>query len=342
MERRKFIKNTAIGTVGVTFGTAAISCNDMKNKKENSAVSETSEKPVIANQKPSPIAICTWQFTKANEVAGAALKAGKPALDAAIEGVEIEEENLKNTTVGKGGAPDREGNVTLDACVMAPDGDCGAVLCVSTITNVAALARKVMEKTPHVILAGEGAEEFGYSQGFKKENLLTEESKKAWQEWLKSPEYKPIINIENHDTIGMLTLDKDGDIAGACTTSGLSYKMKGRVGDSPIIGSGLFIDNEIGGAVATGMGEEVLKTVGSFLIVELMRNGMSPQKACEEAVHRIVKKNERHKNFQIAYIAMNKIGETGAYCIHEGFSMMKYQDGTNENVPVDFYNKSKI
>ena len=286
-----------------------------------------------------PIAICTWQFTQANQVAGTALEAGKPALDAAIEGVSVEEQNLMNTTVGIGGAPDREGNVTLDACVMAPNGDCGAVLAVSTTSYVASLARKVMEDTPHVMLAGKGAEEFAEKLGFEVEDLLTEDSKKAWKEWLKSPEYKPIINIENHDTIGMLTLDKSGDIAGVCTTSGLSYKMKGRVGDSPIIGSGLFLDNEIGGAVATGMGEEVLKTVGSFLIVELMRNGMSPQAACEEAIRRIVSKSNRYKDFQIAYIAINKAGETGAYCIHEGFTMMKYQDQINQNIPVSFYHK---
>jgi len=336
MKRRTFIQNTAITGVGVGIGTALLGCDE---KKEDT-ISEEKTKPTMQKRTDAPIAICTWQFTQANQKAGDALAAGKPALDAAIEGVAVEEENLKNTTVGKGGAPDREGNVTLDACVMNPEGDCGAVLCVSTITNVAALARKVMEDTPHVILAGEGAEEFGYKVGFKKENLLTEESKKAWEEWLKSPEYKPIINIENHDTIGMLTMDKDGDIAGACTTSGLSYKMKGRVGDSPIIGSGLFLDNEVGGAVATGMGEEVLKTVGSFLIVELMRNGMSPQAACEEAIKRIVSKNTRYKDFQIAYIAMNKAGETGAYCIHEGFTMMKYENDKNENVAVDFYNKA--
>lgn len=336
MKRRKFIRNAAIGTVGVGLATTGIGCDD-KSSSEKKPMEALSEKK--KDTKPTPIAICTWGFVNANKVAGAALTAGKSALEAAIEGVEVEEDNLKNTTVGKGGAPDREGNVTLDACVMSPNGDCGAVLYVSTITHVAALAKKVMEETPHVILAGEGAEEFGYSQGFEKENLLTEDSKKTWTEWLKSPEYKPIINIENHDTIGMLCLDKDGDIAGACSTSGLSYKMKGRVGDSPIIGSGLFVDNKIGGAVATGMGEEILKTVGSFLIVELMRNGMSPQEACEEAVHRIVKKNDRYKDFQAAYIAINKAGETGAYCIHEGFSMMKYQDGANENIAVGFYHK---
>lgn len=335
MKRREFIQKAAVGTVGVSVGAAVLGCNETTIKKEVIAESDLNKFSAI-----EPIAICTWRFPEANNTAGKALEEGKSALDAVIEGVAIEENNILNTTVGKGGAPDREGDVTLDACVMSPEGDCGAVLCVKNIKNVASLARKVMEETPHVMLAGAGAESFALAQGFAKENLLTDESKKAWQEWLKTSSYKPIINIENHDTIGMLAIDARGDIAGACTTSGLGYKMAGRVGDSPIVGSGLFLDNEIGGAVATGMGEEVVKTVGSFLIVELMRNGMSPQDACEEAIHRIVKKSDNYKNFQIAYIAINKAGETGAYCIHEGFSMMKYQNKINQDVLVDFYNKA--
>lgn len=287
--------------------------------------------------KRNPISICTWGFVKANETAGSSLTAGMNALDAAIKGVAVEEENIKNTTVGKGGAPDREGNVTLDACVMNQNGDCGAVVCVEGYTNVAAIAKRVMLETPHVMLAGKGAEEFAQKQGFKKEDLLTDESKTAYREWLKTSEYKPIINIENHDTIGMICMDSNGDIAGACTTSGLSYKMKGRVGDSPIIGAGLFIDNEIGGAAATGMGEEIMKSVGSFLIVELMRNGMSPQAACEEAVMRTIKKNPDYKNFQVAYVAMNKAGETGSYCIHRGFAMMEFRDGKNNRIETDSY-----
>ena len=333
MKRRKFIQNTSLGSAGILLTGITAACETHSNKNQNES------NQMIASTTKEPVAICTWAFTKANEEAGKALDKGLLALDAAIAGVAVEESNLKNTTVGKGGAPDREGNVTLDACVMNSDGDCGAVVYVATITHVAALAKKVMEETPHVMLAGDGAEEFGYRMGFEKENLLTEESRLAWEEWKKSPEYKPIINIENHDTIGMLTMDKHGDIAGACTTSGLSYKMKGRIGDSPIIGSGLFIDNEIGGAVATGMGEEVMKTVGSFLIVELMRNGMTPQEACEEAVRRIVTKNDKYKDFQIAYIAMNKKGETGSYCIHEGFTYMKYENGENKNIPSDFFHK---
>lgn len=336
MKRRQFIKNTSLTGVGFALGSSALACENAS--KENPVQQETNSL-ITMDKSKFPKAICTWGFSKANAKAGEELSKGTNALDAAIAGVAVEEDNIKNTTVGKGGAPDREGNVTLDACVMDSNGDCGAVLYVENITNVAALAKKVMEETPHVMLAGKGAEEFAYAKGFKKETLLTESSKKAWEAWQKSPEYKPIINIENHDTIGMLCIDKDGDIAGACTTSGLSYKMKGRVGDSPIIGSGLFIDNEVGGAVATGMGEEVLKTVGSFLIVELMRNGMKPQEACEEAIRRIVSKNDRYKDFQIAYIAMDKLGNVGAYCIHEGFTYMKYDNDINENIKVDFFNK---
>ncbi|MCL4124445.1 UNVERIFIED_CONTAM: hypothetical protein GTU68_066830 [Idotea baltica] len=225
---------------------------------------------------------------------------------------------------------------------MNSQGDCGSVVYLQNITHAVSVARKVMEDTPHVMLAGKGAEQFAYEIGFKKEDLLTESSKKAWQAWKVKSEYKPIINIENHDTIGMLAMDKNGDICGACTTSGLGYKMAGRVGDSPIIGAGLFVDNEIGGAVATGMGEEVVKTVGSFLVVELMRQGKSPQEACETAIKRIVSKpNSNYKNFQVGYIAINKKGETGSYSIHKNFSMSKFQDGKNENFQSDHYIKEK-
>lgn len=333
MNRRKFIQNTALTGAGIASGVAAMSCKEIDEKKsEVAAVTE----PV---SKPTYISISTWDTESANTASGELLAQGKPALDAIISGVAVEEANEKNTTVGIGATPDREGNVTLDACVMSPDGDYGAVLAVENIVHVAALARKVMEETPHVIMASKGAEEFAYTQGFKKQKLLTPASEKAWKEWLKTSNYQPAINVENHDTIGMLAMDTSGEIAGVCTTSGLGYKMKGRVGDSPIIGSGLFVDNEVGAAVATGMGEEVLKTVGSFLVVELMRNGMSPQKACEEAIQRIVKKGDRYKDFQVAYIAMNKAGETGSYAIHEGFNMMKYQDGKAETIISKFYNK---
>ena len=284
------------------------------------------------NFSPMVRSISTWKTSEANYKAGSLLDSGTDALNAAVIGVAVEEENPKNTTVGIGGAPDRSGNVTLDACVMNHLGDCGSVVAVENIMNVARLAKDVMEKTPHVMLAGKGAEEFAISEGYKKINLLTETSKKEWEKWLENEEYKPIINIENHDTIGMLCLDKNNNISGACTTSGLAYKMKGRIGDSPIIGSGLFIDNKIGGAVATGLGEEVVKTVGSYLVVELMRQGMSPQEACETAIKRIVSTNSQENKFQVAYIAMNKNGEVGSYSIEPGFSYMDYYNGENKEV----------
>ena len=296
-----------------------------------SAIS-TKLRAIDLNFTPMVRSISTWKTTEANQKAGLMLEDGVDALNAAVAGVAIEEENPKNTTVGYGGAPDRTGKVTLDACVMNHLGDCGSVVAVENIVNVARLAKDVMEKTPHVMLSGKGAEEFAISQGYKKTNLLTDESKREWEEWLKDQEYKPIINIENHDTIGMLCIDKNNNLSGACTTSGLAYKMKGRVGDSPIIGSGLFIDNKIGGAVATGLGEEVVKTVGSFLVVELMRQGLSPQEACEKAIKRIVSNNSQKNKFQVAYIAMNKKGEIGSYSIEPGFTFMDYVNGENKEV----------
>ena len=293
---------------------------------------------VNLNFTPMVRSISTWKTTEANQKAGQMLDKGEHALDAAVAGVAIEEENPKNTTVGYGGAPDRTGKVTLDACVMNHLGDCGSVVAVENIVNVARLAKDVMEKTPHVMLSGKGAEEFAISRGYEKTDLLTDQSKKEWEEWLKDQDYRPIINIENHDTIGMLCIDKNNNLSGACTTSGLAYKMKGRVGDSPIIGSGLFIDNKIGGAVATGLGEEVVKTVGSFLVVELMRQGLSPQEACEKAVKRIVSNNSQENKFQVAYIAMNKKGEVGSYSIEPGFTYMDYVNGENKEI----FSKSEL
>jgi N4-(beta-N-acetylglucosaminyl)-L-asparaginase len=187
MKRRNFIKNASLTGVGITVGASAIACNENKTS--------SLKKTAVADLSKFPIAICTWGFEKANAKAGEELSKNVSALDSAIAGVAIEEENIKNTTVGKGGAPDRDGNVTLDACVMDSNGDCGAVLCVENITNVAALAKKVMKDTPHVMLAGKGAEEFAYSQGFVKEELLTDNSKKAWEKWKETSKYKPIINI---------------------------------------------------------------------------------------------------------------------------------------------------
>jgi N4-(beta-N-acetylglucosaminyl)-L-asparaginase len=200
-----------------------------------------------------------------------------------------------------------------------------------------------MEKTPHVMLVGDGALQFALEQGFQKENLLVEESEKEWKEWLKTSQYKPIANIENHDTIGMIALDVHGNLSGACTTSGMAFKMHGRVGDSPIIGAGLYVDNEIGAATATGHGEEVIRIAGSHLVVELMRQGKSPQKACEEAVNRIVKltklRNKNLKDIQVGFIALNKKGEHGAYCVQGGFNFAVNDLSGNQLIDSDYFLK---
>jgi len=287
-----------------------------------------------------PMVISTWNHGyEANEAAWKVLENGGSAVDAVEAGVRIPEADPDNLSVGYGGLPDRDGHVTLDASIMKGNGECGSVTFLEHIKHPISVARLVMDKTPHVILSGEGALQFALDSGFMKENLLTEKAKKAWEEWLKKSEYDPVINIENHDTIGMLAIDSSKHIAGACTTSGLAYKMHGRVGDSPVIGAGLYADDEVGAATATGMGELVLKTLGSFLMVELMRSGYSPQEACEEGIRRIVEKIPDYKNFQIGYLTVNKAGETGAYAIHKGFNYALFRDGKFELIDSDYYIK---
>lgn len=288
---------------------------------ENLALS-FEERPAASSR---PVVLSTWRFgLKGNEEAWKVLAAGGRALDAVEAGVRVVESDPDERSVGYGGRPDRDGNVTLDACIMDEFSNIGSVAFLQHIKNPISVARAVMEKTPHVMLVGEGALQFALSQGFKKENLLTEASRKEWQEWLKTSNYKPSVNIENHDTIGMIAIDADGKLSGACTTSGLAYKMHGRVGDSPIIGAGLYVDNEVGAAVATGHGEEVIRVVGSHLVVELMRSGKSPDAACEEAVRLILKKfqlrNKDTRDTQIGFLALNKKGESGAFALQKGFN----------------------
>lgn len=333
MKRRNFLQKAALGSVGITTLGSSLAATAATSKKAKD------KQEALASNSLLPVVIATWSVKQATKKAWQSMEDGSSALDAVIAGCGVEEANAKGQSVGIGGLPDREGRVTLDACVMNEKGDYGAVLCMQNIMHPIAVAKKVMEDTPHVILAGVGAEQFAVSQGFKRENLLTEQSKKDWETWKKTSKYKPIINIENHDTIGMLAIDKNGTISGGCTTSGLAYKMAGRVGDSAIVGSGLFVDNEIGAATATGLGEEVLKTVGSYLIVELIRQGKSPQEACEQAILRIIEKTPNFKDFQVGYIAVNKKGETGAYSIHEGFTATTYQNQKNTTFNPSFYNK---
>lgn len=306
--RRSFLKLTALGTL---FGLPALeACADPKTNQKS-----------IDSDPVRPVVISTWNHgLAANTAAWDILSRGGGALDAAEAGVRVTESDPESRSVGFGGRPDREGNVTLDACIMNEKGDCGSVAFLQHIKNPISVARKVMEETPHVMLVGEGALAFALEKGFKKENLLTPESEAEWKKWKASQtQTKPPINVENHDTIGLLTLDKNGDLSGACTTSGAAYKLHGRVGDSPIIGAGLYVDNEVGGATATGWGEAVIRAVGCFLVVELMRQGNSPEEACRLAVERVISKNPDWKDIQVGFLALNKKGEYGSYCIAPGF-----------------------
>ena len=329
--RRKFLQHSALGSAGFLLG-----------KK---FYSEESYEPV----KGQPIVISTWAPNiKANAEAWKVLSNGGTALDAVHLGVQVPEADPEDQSVGYGGLPDRDGRVTLDSCIMDHKGNCGSVMCLEHIMHPISVARLVMEKTPHIILVGEGALQFALANGFNKENLLTPSSEKAWKEWLKTSKYDPMVTPEglmekkkqqpapgqlnNHDTIGMIAMDTNGNVSGACTTSGLAYKMHGRVGDSPVIGAGLFVDNEVGAATATGVGEEVVRIVGSHLVVELMRQGLKPEAACRAAVERIIRKNpDRAKTLQVGFIALNKKGEYGAYSLQKDFTMA-VKNGKEEKV----------
>lgn len=295
--------------------------------------------PTVA-AKPAPAGarvVSTWDFgVGANRAAWKVLDGGGSALDAVEAGARWAEADLCNPTVGRCGNPDRDGVLTLDASIMDGDGRCGAVAALEDIAHPVSVARAVMEKTPHVMLVGEGAQQFALAQGFEKTPLLTDEARRAWREWLRTSEYRPQINAErqsrpgdksNHDTLGILALDAQGRLAGACTTSGMAWKMRGRVGDSPIVGAGLYVDNEVGAATASGVGEEMVRNAASFLVVELMRQGRSPAQACREAIQRVVRKRpEASKRLQVCFLAMNRAGEVGAFALHKGF-VYALQDG---------------
>lgn len=308
--RRNFIKTGSLG--GLLSGTLLSACTN----------ETTQAKPAI-----KPVVVSTWQHgIAANEGAWGVLAEGGRALDAVEAGVRVTESDPNVSTVGIGGRPDREGHVTLDACIMDEKGDCGSVAFLEHIENPISVARKVMEETPHVMIVGEGALNFALSQGFEKTNLLTPEAEADWKKWLEeAPEdVRMEINVENHDTIGMVALDADGNLSGACTTSGAAWKLHGRVGDSPIIGAGLFVDNEVGGACATGWGEAVVRVVGCHLVVEFMRQGHAPEEACRLAVERVISKNPDYEDIQVGFLALNKNGEHGSYCIQPGFDYAVY------------------
>jgi isoaspartyl peptidase/L-asparaginase-like protein (Ntn-hydrolase superfamily) len=295
--------------------------------------------PYLIPEVQFPVVISTWNHgLPANEAAWEILREGGYSLDAVEAGVRVAEADPEVITVGYGGLPDATGKVTLDACIMDEKGNAGSVAFLEHIKHPISVARKVMEQTPHVMLSGKGALGFALKNGFRRENLLTPASRAAWKRWKKTDRtFKPVINIENeeiwnHDTIGMLALDKDGRISGACTTSGMAFKLHGRVGDSPIIGAGLFVDGDTGGAVATGSGELVMKTLGSFLVVELMRQGLTPDDACREAVMRIAAKIPDYHRHQIGYLALDKHGNCGSFAMQPGFDYAIRNSEKNELV----------
>ena len=292
--------------------------------------------------KRNNIVISTWSHgIKANDEAWRILSEGGKSIDAVEAGVRVTEADITNRSVGIGGRPDRNGHVTLDACIMDENSRCGSVACLEGIKHPISVARAVMEKTPHVMLVGDGAKEFAVQQGFEKCKTPIKEVKKDWKAWKKENKdllKKPNINHENHDTIGMLAMDEYGNMSGSCTTSGWAYKMHGRVGDSPIIGAGLFIDNEVGGACATGMGEAIIRIAGSHTVVELMRQGKTPQEACKIAVERIISKHTDLTGLQCGFLAMDMFGRVGSYSVYSGFNYaIQKEDGKNEMINSDFY-----
>ena len=313
MKRRDFIKTGTISLVA--SGSILTQCDSPIKKVKN-----------------NPIVLSTWDHgISANNSAMDILNNNGTALDAVESGVRVTEADPSSQSVGLGGRPDQDGHVTLDACIMDSDGNAGSVAFLRDIKHPISVARKVMEQTDHVMLVGEGAKRFALENGFQEENLLTDKSKEEWLQWKRDNSIKDSWGPnDEHDTISTLARDNKGNLSGACTTSGLAYKLHGRVGDSPIIGAGMFVDNEIGAVGATGKGEEVIKTCGSFLVVELMRQGYSAMDACEEAVKRIIRKQSGKSDFQIGYIALRKDGQVGFSAIHDGFQYALYKKNENK------------
>lgn len=325
MRRRRFL--TAALPAVVVSGTQAAQAAHFVEEKNTTPATD------------NPVILATWEHNhKAVAKAWQVMHSRENILDAIEQGIQVTEADPTDQSVGLGGLPDRDGKVTVDACIMDQQGNCGSIMALEHILHPISVARMVMEKTPHVQIAGEGALQFALEMGFKKVNLLTPESEKAWKAWLKVNKYNPMTTMQNlyekieksHDTIGVVALNKLGHIAGGCSTSGMAYKMRGRIGDSPIIGSGLYVDREVGAATATGVGEELVRICGSHTVVEYMRNGHSPEEACRLAIMRLVKMRgeEKTKQLQIALVALNIKGEYGCYALTKGFSMAVYdKDG---------------
>ncbi|MFY7989818.1 MAG: isoaspartyl peptidase/L-asparaginase family protein [Fluviicola sp.] len=322
VDRRKFVRLSALGLTAAVVRPAFAG----ETLENNEAVSSEFKGPVM---------ISTWNHgLEANKAGWEVLKQGGSSLDAVEAGARNTESDIKNRSVGIGGMPDREGHVTLDACIMDWEANCGSVGFLEGIAHPISVARHIMEHTPHVMLVGTGAKQYALKNGFDTIKTPLPEVKEEWKKWKKEQAAiakKPQINHENHDTIGLLAIDKDGRISGACTTSGWAYKSPGRLGDSPIIGAGLFIDQEVGGAVATGLGESIIRVAGAHTVVELMRHGRTPQEACKEAVDRLIRKHKDMTGLQCGFLAIDRFGNVGAYSVYNGFNYA-YRDTSKEEL----------
>lgn len=324
MKRRDFIKMQGQGLLGL--GLAMV----WPAQGASESAKNPAESPKGAAAEPlkagaTPIVLSTWDYgLRTNEVAWRLLSQGGTALDAVLAGAEFAEMDPENAYVGLGGFPDRDGIVTLDASVMDHGYNMGMVAGLEQVPRAAALARAVMERTPHTLLVGDGALQFAKEQGFETMNLLTPSSEAAWKRWLETSRYLPGVNVENHDTMGLVGLDAQGRLAGVCTTSGMAYKMHGRVGDTPLIGSGLYVDPEVGAVAATGHGEEIVRAGGSLLVVEGMRRGLDPEEACRQVAQRVLLQL-RHRGkdpalYQACFMALTKDGQYGACALQPGFT----------------------
>lgn len=322
VDRRKFVRLSALGLTAAVV-RPAFAGETLENKE------------TVSSEFKGPVMISTWNHgLDANKAGWEVLKTGGSSLDAVEAGARVTESDVKNRSVGIGGMPDREGHVTLDACIMDWDANCGSVGFLEGIAHPISVARHIMEHTPHVMLVGSGAKQYALKNGFDTIKTPLPEVKAEWKKWKKEQEAmakKPQINHENHDTIGLLAIDKDGRISGACTTSGWAYKLPGRLGDSPIIGAGLFIDQEVGGAVATGLGESIIRVAGAHTVVELMRHGRTPQEACKEAVDRLIRKHKDITGLQCGFLAIDRFGNVGAYSVYNGFNYA-YRDTSKEEL----------
>jgi len=325
-DRRRFIKLGLAGTAAVAAG-----CVPRQDQKEEAAGT------VGRFDGNGPIILSTWNHgLPANARALAILEQGGSVLDAVEQGVMVIESDFTNRSVGLGGRPDRDGHVTLDACIQDHDGRAGSVAFVQRFEHPISIARAVMERTPHVMLVGSGAERWALENGFQRNDLEIAEVQAEWREWSETSNYKPVANVENHDTIGLIAMDADGRLAGSCTTSGMAYKVHGRVGDSPIIGAGLFVDGDAGAACATGVGELMIRTAGSHTVVELMRQGRSPEEACQEAISRIVRKHRELGDMQVGFLAIRADGAHGGFALRQGFSYALSAEGRTRLVESKF------